>query len=123
VTSSDLLAEAPAPFDMVCVVDVVHHLPEHQRVPILRDAAALTSDTGTVVVKDWEQDRGVVHMMTFMAERYVSGDKTVRFATREQLRGYLADGLPGFGIACESRIPPRRNNVLYVMRRTAATPL
>ncbi|NUT48836.1 MAG: class I SAM-dependent methyltransferase [Saccharothrix sp.] len=119
VTSSDLLAEAPEPFDLVCIVDVVHHLPEHLRVPILRDAAALTSDTGTVVVKDWEQGRGVAHAVTFMADRYLSGDKTVRFPTREQLRGYLADGLPGFGIACETRVPPRRNNVLYVMRRDA----
>lgn len=117
VLSADLIAEGPAPFDLVAIVDVVHHVPERMRVPILRDAATLTAPDGMVAVKDWERGRGLAHVMAYTADRYVSGDKTVRFPSREELRTTIDEGLPGFEVACEARIPPRRNNVLYALRR------
>jgi SAM-dependent methyltransferase len=117
ISSAEFLAERPEPFDLVCVVDVVHHLPEELRVPVLADAAALTTTDGVIAVKDWERGRGLAHVMAFAADRYVTGDKNVRFPSREELRGYLDRALPEFEIVCETRIPPRRNNVLYVMSR------
>ncbi|SDC74874.1 class I SAM-dependent methyltransferase [Actinokineospora iranica] len=117
IPSSELVAERPQLFDLVCIVDVVHHLPESLRVPVLNDAVALSTEDGVIAVKDWERGAGIAHAMAFAADRYVTGDKTVRFPSREELRGYLAAGLPGYDIALEARIPPRRNNVLYVMRR------
>jgi 2-polyprenyl-6-hydroxyphenyl methylase/3-demethylubiquinone-9 3-methyltransferase len=118
ITSSDFLAEHPDPFDLVTIVDVVHHLPEELRVPILRDAARLTAPGGMVAVKDWERGRGLAHAMAYTADRYVSGDKTVRFPDRGELQRMIETGLPDFQVVCESRIPPRRNNVLYALRRT-----
>lgn len=44
--------------------------------------------------------------------------KTVRFLDRDQLRRMIENGLPSFTVLCEFRIPPRRNNVLYVLRRS-----
>jgi 2-polyprenyl-6-hydroxyphenyl methylase/3-demethylubiquinone-9 3-methyltransferase len=118
MTSGELVAERPNPFDLVCLVDVVHHLPEDLRVPILADAAMLTSNDGAIAVKEWERGQGLAHVLAFAADRYVSGDATVRFADSDELRRYLAAGLPGFEITCQARIPPRRNNLLYLMRRT-----
>jgi 2-polyprenyl-6-hydroxyphenyl methylase/3-demethylubiquinone-9 3-methyltransferase len=115
--SSDLVAEGPPPFDLVAIVDVVHHVPEPLRVPILGDAVALLAPGGMIAVKDWERGTGLAHLAAFTADRYVTGDKNVRFPSREELRATVDAGLPGFEIVCETRIPPRRNNVLYAMRR------
>jgi 2-polyprenyl-6-hydroxyphenyl methylase/3-demethylubiquinone-9 3-methyltransferase len=115
--SSDLVAEGPPPFDLVAIVDVVHHVPEPLRVPILGDAVALLAPGGMIAVKDWERGTGLAHLAAFTADRYVTGDKNVRFPSREELRATVDAGLPGFEVVCETRIPPRRNNVLYAMRR------
>ena len=117
VTSADYLAEDPEPFDLVTIVDVVHHVPEELRVPILRDAGRLAAPGGTVAVKDWERGRGLAHLMAYTADRYVSGDRTVRFPARDELQAMIEAGLPDFAVTCEARIPPRRNNVLYTLRR------
>jgi 2-polyprenyl-3-methyl-5-hydroxy-6-metoxy-1,4-benzoquinol methylase len=118
ITSTDFIAENPEPFDLVTIVDVVHHVPQELRIPILTDAAKLTAPGGMVAVKDWERGRGLAHVMAFTADRYVSGDKTVRFPSREELRQMVDSGLPDFEVVCETRIPPRRNNVLYALRRS-----
>ncbi|WP_197523541.1 class I SAM-dependent methyltransferase [Actinokineospora pegani] len=115
IRSDELRAENPQPFDLVCLVDVVHHLPEELRLPILDDARALTADDGMIAVKDWERGAGIAHAMAFAADRYVTGDKTVRFPSREELRGYIDSALPNHEVILETRIPPRRNNVLYVL--------
>jgi 2-polyprenyl-6-hydroxyphenyl methylase/3-demethylubiquinone-9 3-methyltransferase len=117
IPSAELVAEQPQPFDLVCIVDVVHHLPEELRVPVLRDAAALTSADGVIAVKDWERGRGLAHVLAFTADRYVTGDKTVRFASYDELHGYVDEALTGFEVVCEARIPPRRNNVLWMLSR------
>jgi 2-polyprenyl-6-hydroxyphenyl methylase/3-demethylubiquinone-9 3-methyltransferase len=118
--SYDYLAAHPDErFDLVVVVDVLHHVPEAYRIPLLRDAATLAGERGLVAVKDWERGRGLPHLMAFTADRYVSGDKTVRFPSREELQATIAEGLPDLGVVLEARIPPRRNNVLWVLRRDA----
>lgn len=114
--SSDLVAEDPEPFDLVAIVDVLHHVPEQLRRSILVDAGTLTAPDGTIAVKDWERGRGLAHLMAYAADRYVTGDK-VRFPSRDELRELIDAGLPGFSAVCEARIPPRRNNVLYLLRR------
>jgi 2-polyprenyl-6-hydroxyphenyl methylase/3-demethylubiquinone-9 3-methyltransferase len=117
MSAGDLVAEGPAPFDLVAFVDVLHHVPEPARVPILADAAALTAPDGMIAIKEWERGRGLTHLACYAADRYVTGDKDVRFATREDLRSMFDAGLPGFALVGEARIPPRRNNVLCALRR------
>lgn len=115
--STDLLAEKPEPFDLVAIVDVVHHVSEDLRSVVLRDAAALTAPTGLLAVKEWEKGTGLSHLVAYTADRYVTGDKDVRFLDGPELSNLLAEGLPEFEIVCETRIPPRRNNVLFALRR------
>jgi len=71
IRSADLLAEEPEPFDLVVIVDVVHHVPEDQRAALLGDAAALVAPGGTVVVKEWERGSGLAHLAAYTADRYV----------------------------------------------------
>lgn len=117
VSSADLLAENPDRFDLVVIVDVVHHIPARLRAPVLADAARLVTPDGMVAVKDWERGNGIAHLMAYTADRYVTGDPNVRFPSRAELRDLIDTALPGFDVVCEARIPPRRNNVLYALRR------
>src|SRR5438067_8937129 len=54
ITTAQLIDERPDPFDLVVLCDVLHHVAEHEREQLLRDAATLTRPTGTVAVKEWE---------------------------------------------------------------------
>jgi 2-polyprenyl-3-methyl-5-hydroxy-6-metoxy-1,4-benzoquinol methylase len=119
VSATDLLAEAPAPFDLVVFVDVLHHIPEAGRAPILAEAAAMTAPDGMIAIKEWERGRGLSHLAVYHLDKYVTGDRDVRFPSLSELRSLVAGGLPGFAVACEARIPPRRNNVLFALRRPA----
>ena len=117
VPSAELLAEHPEPYDLVLLVDVVHHIPRPQRLGVLRDAAALTAQTGTIIIKEWERIPGLAHMFCYAADWYVTGDKQVDFATKEELDQLLTEALGGFEVTLVARVPPRRNNLLYALRR------
>ncbi|GAA0661995.1 hypothetical protein GCM10010193_11500 [Kitasatospora atroaurantiaca] len=118
VYSHDLRAEGPALFDLVLVVDVLHHVPAAQRDALLRDAEALLAPGGTLIVKEWERRSDFAHLMAYTADRYVSGDKNVDFADRDQLLAVITRALPGLSVVCETRVPPKRNNVLFALRRS-----
>lgn len=119
ITTTELLAERPRQFDLVVVVDVLHHVAEDQRAQVLRDAAALTAPAGLIAVKEWERGRGAAHALAYAADRYVSGDATVRFMPEHELRQVVGSALPGFELACKARVPPRRNNLLLALRKPA----
>jgi 2-polyprenyl-6-hydroxyphenyl methylase/3-demethylubiquinone-9 3-methyltransferase len=116
-TSTELLAEHPEPFDVVLICDVIHHVAENLRTQVLRDAAALTAPDGVVVVKEWEHRGGLGTGIAYVADRYVSGDSTVRFLRRTELDAMLAEAMPGWSVASEHRIPPRKANLLLALRR------
>ncbi len=122
VLSGDLIAEGSAVFDLVVIVDVVHHIPPEDRLGVLRDAARLTAPGGMLMVKDWERGRGLSHYAAFFADRVISGDKSVDFPTPQELRTLLATALPEFVVHATDRIAPRRNNILYAMTRQVPSP-
>lgn len=115
-TSSELLAEGVGRFDLVVLVDVLHHVADDQREQVLRDAAELTAPGGVVAVKEWER-HGSGWWVAHLADRYVSGDATVRFMPRVELDGLVAGAMPGWRTVCECRVPPRKANVLVMLRR------
>jgi 2-polyprenyl-6-hydroxyphenyl methylase/3-demethylubiquinone-9 3-methyltransferase len=119
IATGELLAEGVEPFDLVVIVDVLHHVPGTERENLLRDADRLTAPSGVLAIKDWERGRNVAHAMVFVADRYISGDRGVAFPEPAELRDLVHRALPGFGAAVEVRVPPWRNNVLLVLTRTA----
>jgi SAM-dependent methyltransferase len=119
-TTTELLAEKPDPYDLVIVCDVIHHVAEEERQQVLLDAAALTAPGGTVALKEWERIRGLGYYPGYYADRYVSGDATVRFMPRPELQQLVDTATPGWATTCEARIPPRRANLLLTRQRPAA---
>jgi 2-polyprenyl-6-hydroxyphenyl methylase/3-demethylubiquinone-9 3-methyltransferase len=119
ISTRQLLAESPQPFDLVVVCDVLHHVADPDRRPLLLDAAALTAPGGTLAVKEWERIRGAGFYPAYLTDRWISGDKTVRYMPRAELAGLVEDATPGWETTCEARIPPRRANLLLTRRRPA----
>jgi 2-polyprenyl-3-methyl-5-hydroxy-6-metoxy-1,4-benzoquinol methylase len=117
VTTTQLLREGTAPFDLVVICDVLHHVAESERAQVLRDAAELTAPGGTVAVKDWELRKGFGSSVAYYADRYISGDRTVRFMPLTEINELIDAAMPGWPRTCEARIPPRRANVLVTLRR------
>ncbi len=119
MATGELLEEDRLPFDLVVIVDVLHHVPGDQRVELLEHAARLTAADGLLAIKDWERGRNLGHGLVYVADRYVSGDRGVAFPARDELESLVDSALPEFGRVVEARIPPWRNNVLIVMGRNA----
>lgn len=119
VLTGELLARGEEPFDLVLLVDVLHHVADGDRPQVLADAAALTAPGGTLVVKEWDQRNGPTNV-AFLADRYVSGDATVRFMPPDELDGMIAPHVAGWAKTCEARIPPRRANRFLAFRRPAS---
>lgn len=117
--STELVAERAGQFDLVVICDVVHHVPAEQREELLRSALDLCKPGGLVAVKDWERENRPAHAITYFADRYISGDKGVAFMTYDEQRDLVLGALPEAELVLEARVPPRRNNVLLVLRKPA----
>jgi len=116
MTVQQLAAQRPEPYDLVLLVDVVHHVPVGHRDEVLRSSADLVRPGGFLMVKEFERNAGPYYWLTYAADRYVTGDKGVSFLTLPEV-GAMVGSLAGFDGAAVSRIPPARNNVLFALRR------
>jgi SAM-dependent methyltransferase len=116
-TSADLLDEYENKFDVTLIVDVVHHVADSERATVLQEAARLTVPGGVVVFKEWELRRGPAHLVAYCADRFVSGDANVRFMKRAELESLVERAMPGWETVLHTRIRPRWNNTLWVLRK------
>ena len=117
-----LAASQPDPFDLVVIVDVLHHIPAVVRPTVLRHAARLTAPDGLLLIKEWASDRPVFGRLAYWADRYVTGDRDVDFMTEGQLARLLSDTLPAFTRTVHRPIPPWRENILFTLERTTGSP-
>lgn len=116
-TSAELLTGYTEGFDVTVLVDVLHHVHDDSRLSVLQDAAKLTRPGGFVALKEWEYIGGPANLLAYTADRFVSGDATVRFMRRPELETLIEDAMPGWELVMLSRIRPRRNNALWVLRK------
>ena len=117
LSTTELIARGGPPFDLVLLVDVLHHVADSERGQLLQDAAALCGPGGTLAIKEWEEQPGLSGKLAFVADRYVSGDRHVRFMPRAELQALIDQAVGGWVNTCVARIPPRRANLLLGYRR------
>lgn len=115
VDSTTFRASEPEPFDLIVVVDVIHHVPQGQRATLLEDVRALTRAGGWYALKEWEPERSLSHFMAWAADRYITGDQ-IEHMPPATLKS-LVTHRNGDEVVMEARIPPRRNNYLLLYRR------
>jgi 2-polyprenyl-3-methyl-5-hydroxy-6-metoxy-1,4-benzoquinol methylase len=112
IDSTSYLATEPEPFDLVVLVDVLHHVPLALRAAVLADVRALTVPGGHYAIKEWDPLPGPVHTVAYLADRFLTGDR-IAHVTPAELKTRLDDEL-----VLEARIPPRRHNYLLGYRRS-----
>lgn len=103
-------------FNLVVVVDVLHHVPPDARGPLLDDVRALTTAGGHFVLKDWVRSRSIAHLAAWSSDTLVTGDRISYFDDGE-LEALVPARFPSDRLVATVRVPPRRNNLMLVYER------
>ena len=73
--------------DCITVLDVMHHIPPNERGAFFAEIDALRKRKRVpVIVKDVEPDGSLVAHMNYLADRYISGDRTISMVRSADLR-------------------------------------
>lgn len=110
------VAQHSGAFDVVLMCDVLHHVPPALRPQFLDAAASAVRPGGVLLLKEWERRPNALHLAVWFSDRVITGD-SIRFETAESLRSLLARTLPGFSPFSEHRLPPWRNNIVFLLSR------
>jgi 2-polyprenyl-3-methyl-5-hydroxy-6-metoxy-1,4-benzoquinol methylase len=116
IDSRSFLGTTPERYDLVLLVDVLHHVPRAARDDVLDDVRELTAPGGHYVLKDWIRSRSVAHLAAWASDRLLTGDR-VQYFDDEELRGLVPARFPDDPEMLASEIGPRKNNLLLVYRR------
>jgi 2-polyprenyl-3-methyl-5-hydroxy-6-metoxy-1,4-benzoquinol methylase len=84
-------------FDLVLLVDVIHHVELADRVQLLSDCLALLSPTGNLVIKEIST-RGFGSKIRYWGDVYISRDPVVSFVDQSDLNALLKKINPGLKI-------------------------
>jgi 2-polyprenyl-6-hydroxyphenyl methylase/3-demethylubiquinone-9 3-methyltransferase len=106
--------ERPGAFDFLIAVDVIHHIPPDQRLPVLRAARQTLVSGGTFVIKDWIRGVTPIHAMCWLSDRFLTGDD-VRYCSVEELRALVTASFAAAPVR-EAKVRPWRHNHLLVGR-------
>lgn len=85
--------------DVILVSDVVHHIPAVDRPAFFQDVAALMRPGKTLLVVKDVSPGGIRSRAAWLADRYISGDRQVRFLGADEMKTLVCAAIPG----CPSR--------------------
>ena len=117
ISTGDLLAEQPEPFDAIVIADVLHHVPPSLRTGLLDDVATLLSDDGVLLVKETVVVKSPGYWMGRFSDRWITGDRNVSFLREADLKQLVTDNVPNLVACGRSTIRPWKTNLLLVWRR------
>jgi 2-polyprenyl-6-hydroxyphenyl methylase/3-demethylubiquinone-9 3-methyltransferase len=110
-----LLESEKASFDLVMLVDVLHHIPVAERQAFLSSAATSVAPGGIFAFKEWVRYRTVGYYLGYAADRFITGDD-VLYQTKPELK-VLAQKAFNVRVHAEWHIPPWKSNVCLLLRR------
>ena len=107
--------ENSSSIDLLIISDVMHHIPWEIHEEILNDARKTLKSGGHLVLKDWEWNISLIHMLCYLLDRYITGDR-VRYKTANEFRELLKHIYGKNCIKAETRIRPWSNNFVFLVR-------
>lgn len=123
VSVSEYARQRPTPPDVVLISDVLHHVPNADRLSFFEDIRDLLAGrTCRLVLKDMEPG----HLRTCLsglADRYVSGDKHVQFPSRRAATDLVQAVFPGARCSETNLFSCDRPNYCLIFTTEAASPL
>jgi O-methyltransferase domain len=113
----ETMARAP---NLILVSDVLHHVPVDGRLQLFLDLRDLLgSRPATIIVKDLEPGHWRARL-GYLADRYVSGDRSVTPAPQSAVRSLLAQAFPRAAIHATNLLERDRPNYALVCEVGAA---
>ena len=117
ISTSELLAERPKPFDAIVIADVLHHVPVGARAGLLADVDALLADDGILIVKESVVMKSIGYWMGHFSDYWITGDKNVSYLRETDLRQLVLGNVTGLEPIGRTTIKPWKMNLMLVWRR------
>lgn len=114
-TIQDFARSHESAFDLVVLCDVLHHVPWEMHRELLAAAKKTLKAGGRLVLKEWEKGRNPIHVLAYLSDRYLTGDR-VRFGTADYFRPLVHEIVGAESIEQEFRVLPWRNNLVFFAR-------
>lgn len=110
-----IAATEPGSYDLIILSDVLHHVQDDLRLPLLQSIRTVLAPGGSFVFKDWERTFSPIHWLSYASDRWLTGDR-VAYLTRGEMRSSLIATFGDAAIIAEERIAPWRNNIALLVR-------
>ena len=117
----DLVGDEPERFDLVLLLDVLHHVPESERVGIVEACGRLTAPGGLFIVKESCRSFSPAYPFFVFADRWIGGDRGVSFLAEAEVEQLVVETIDGAIPIARHRIQPWGVNVLTAFRIAPTT--
>lgn len=107
-----MAANPDARFDLVVMVDVLHHV-QADRQALLSDIRRILAEGGGFVLKDLDRSLHPVFLLAHFADYFITGDRHVRYHSAGELSGLLVATFGLGGVLSCSRVRPWKSNVVF----------
>ncbi|MFM8958351.1 MAG: SAM-dependent methyltransferase [Actinomycetota bacterium] len=84
-------------FDIVLLVDVIHHVPTADRPNLLRQVWSSVAPSGTLLVKDVEP-RGARAKLGLLSDKYITGDRHVVQVSAADMRALMVESCTNINV-------------------------
>ncbi len=122
ITVAELAASAPEPFDVVAIIDVLHHVPDAELKSLVDDAFSLLREGGLFVIVEWERRKTPGFWAGWFSDRCISGQQ-VRFFTADELLNRVTAQMAIGSLVTRQRIGPIKSNLLLAWPKLARQPV
>jgi 2-polyprenyl-6-hydroxyphenyl methylase/3-demethylubiquinone-9 3-methyltransferase len=109
-----IAASQPGHFDLVVLVDVLHHVPIALRDGLLDAIRQTLAPGGAFMFKEWERTNTLIHRICYATDRWITGDR-ISYLTRDEMRQSLARSFGTGALADECRSKPWHNNLITLV--------
>ena len=99
-------------FDLVIMADVLHHVTEN-RTKLLEYICDVMTPRGGFVLKDLDRSLHPVFLAAYLADYYITGDRSVSFHAKEQLHQMLTEVFGENAVSECSYVRPWKSNVVF----------
>lgn len=114
----DRLAANPQPYDLILLVDVLHHVPPEAQESLLASVRQLLSPNGVFAIKDWERNYSPIYWLCYCSDRFLTGDR-IRYNTPRETEQQLRSIFKDWSVRRGMHVRPWRSNYAFFVSQTA----
>jgi len=103
-------------FDLLIISDVMHHIPWEFHDEIMIEAKKVLKPGAYLVLKDWERRATFIHLLCYLSDRYITGDR-IRYKSADEFRELIKNAFGENCIKAEARIRPWSHNIAFLVKK------